>query len=249
MNNPVILLDEVDKLTTGADSNPGAVLLEILDPEQNGAFRDHYLGTAFDLSEALFFCTSNDASLIHGPLLDRMEVIELSGYTLEEKASIAETHLLPKQRRLHGLEDESEAPASCDADLRPAAGVVLRDALGLGREEAVPPRWDPAGRRPLLTLTGGAVTRLIERWTAESGVRALERRLAEVCRWASVRLQGVDLRGTEAAAGTEACGPDAAGCLRVDACHLPFILGAERYAQDLYTCVCIHIYIYICKCI
>merc|ERR1719265_589416 len=106
VNNPVILLDEVDKLSQNQMFNPQATLLEILDPEQNYAFKDHYLNTAFDLSKVLFIATANDTSLIDRPLLDRMEVIDLSGYTVEEKVSIATSHLVPKQRRLHALEPE-----------------------------------------------------------------------------------------------------------------------------------------------
>lgn len=87
-NNPVILLDEVDKMTNNSMFNPMATLLEVLDPEQNSQFKDHYLNTPFDLSRALFICTANDASLIDRPLLDRMEVVDLSGYTLEEHTGV-----------------------------------------------------------------------------------------------------------------------------------------------------------------
>ncbi|OLQ13730.1 Lon protease [Symbiodinium microadriaticum] len=100
VNNPVILLDEIDKLTRNAMFNPSGAMLELLDPEQNHTFKDHYINTPFDLSKVLFLCTCNDLNTIDRPLLDRMEVIELAGYTVEEKVHITTTHLLPKQRRI-----------------------------------------------------------------------------------------------------------------------------------------------------
>merc|ERR1719510_2762755 len=103
VNNPVILLDEVDKLTRSAMFNPSGAMLELLDPEQNNSYKDHYINTPFDLSKVLFLCTCNDLQTIDRPLMDRMEVIDLSGYTVEEKVHIATTHLLPKQLEMHAL--------------------------------------------------------------------------------------------------------------------------------------------------
>mmetsp|Transcript_18373 Transcript_18373/g.53055 ORF Transcript_18373/g.53055 Transcript_18373/m.53055 type:complete len:965 (-) Transcript_18373:532-3426(-) len=212
-NNPVVLLDEVDKMTNNSTFNPMATLLEVLDPEQNSHFKDHYVNTPFDLSRALFICTANDASLIDRPLLDRMEVVDLSGYTLEEKVGITESHLLPKQRRLHALEPDPSASKSSG---------------------------EPT--EPKLVLTEAAMRALVTKWTSESGVRNLERLLAQICRWATLRLQGVGMekfslggggQHAEAEAVVKACGPDARGVITVDAHHLEHVLGPQLYEPDL----------------
>ena len=124
--NPVFCLDEVDKLGVSFQGDPAAALLEVLDPAQNHAFVDHYLGVPFDLSEVLFICTGNFREGIPGPLLDRMEVIDFAGYTEHEKLEIAKRYLLPRQRSENGLsEDQLEVT---DAAIRAVIASHTREA-------------------------------------------------------------------------------------------------------------------------
>ncbi|HZJ91192.1 MAG TPA: endopeptidase La, partial [Oscillospiraceae bacterium] len=139
-DNPLFLLDEVDKLGDDFRGDPSSALLEVLDPEQNNSFRDHYVEIPYDLSNVLFITTANTTETIPGPLLDRMEVIELSGYTEAEKIEIAVRHLIPRARKRHGL---------------------------TGKELQV--------RRPAIAL-------IIQGYTAEAGVRQLEREISHLCR-------------------------------------------------------------------
>ncbi|MEY4778029.1 MAG: endopeptidase La [Bacteroidota bacterium] len=104
-SNPVMILDEIDKVGKDHRGDPSSALLEVLDPEQNNSFYDNYLELEYDLSKVLFIATANDIQSIQPALRDRLEIIDLSGYAVEEKEKIAQTHLLPKQKELHGLKD------------------------------------------------------------------------------------------------------------------------------------------------
>ncbi|CAK9112556.1 unnamed protein product [Durusdinium trenchii] len=236
VNNPVILLDEIDKLTRNAMFNPSGAMLELLDPEQNHTFKDHYINTPFDLSKVLFLCTCNQLDTIDRPLLDRMEVIELSGYTMEEKVHIATTHLLPKQKRIHGLEkgaDDDHPPDAAASGSRPVEAEPAPEPE---------PRTVPTGTAPLpeLVMTQEAIRELITKWTVESGVRNLERRLAQawcwdrqgtekflVCRWAALRLALLNPSHVSPRLAT------VAPRLVVAVEHLPSILGAQVFEPDV----------------
>ncbi len=174
--NPVILLDELDKMGKSARGDPGAALLEVLDPEQNRAFLDRYLGIPFDLSETLFIATANLLDSVPEPLRDRLEVLQLAGYTEEEKVEIARRFMRPKLLAEHGLDSKA------------------------------------------LHFSRGALLAIIRGYTAEAGVRQLERRLASICR-KSARRWALEKRGEKLA-------------LRIRARDVEGYLGPIRYQQE-----------------
>jgi len=151
VSNPLILLDEIDKLTRDSHGDPSSALLEVLDSEQNKNFRDHFVEIPFDLSNCIFIATANTLDTVPAPLIDRMEVIRLSAYTRNEKLSIAKHHLVPKQLKRHGIAKKN------------------------------------------LSISDSALFSLIDSYTAEAGVRQLEREIANLCRKSAKRiLEGED---------------------------------------------------------
>lgn len=145
-NNPVILLDEVDKMGGDFKGDPSSALLEVLDPEQNCNFRDHYLNIPFDLSNVMFIATSNVLDQIPAPLRDRMEIINLSGYTQEEKVAISKKYIIPKQMDENGINDEH------------------------------------------IAFTDDGVASVIRHYTAEAGLRNLERKIGAICRKVAMKI-------------------------------------------------------------
>ena len=141
--NPLMVLDEIDKMTSDSRGDPASAMLEVLDSEQNKAFRDHFVEMSIDLSRCMFIATANTLEGIPAPLIDRMEIIELSSYTKNEKLNIAKNHLLGKQLKLHGL------------------------------------------NKRMLKLSDDAIIKIIDSYTAEAGVRNLERVIASLCRKAA----------------------------------------------------------------
>ena len=127
-HNPVFMIDEIDKMGADYRGDPASAMLEVLDPEQNATFRDHYLDVPFDLSRVMFICTANDMDRVPGPLRDRMEVIALAGYTEEEKLQIAKRYLVPRQIERNGLKRSQVAFTDAGAARRSSARTRARPA-------------------------------------------------------------------------------------------------------------------------
>lgn len=172
-SNPVLVLDEVDKLTRDYGGDPASALLEVLDPEQNSTFTDHYMNVPYDLSDVLFVCTANTVDTIPEPLLNRMEVISFPGYTALEKMQIAKKYLLPRVMEETGIRPRN------------------------------------------LKVTDEALRRVIEEYTAESGVRGLKKQIGVLCRAAAVKL----VRGEQKS-------------IKIGAKRLPEYLGTQRRHHD-----------------
>jgi len=172
--NPVFMLDEIDKLGSDFRGDPSSALLEALDPEQNSEFSDHYLNLAFDLSKVMFILTANMTDTIPSALLDRMEIIELSGYTPEEKLKIAEKFLIPRQKKDCGI------------------------------------------KKNQLTISSNALMKIIREYTAEAGVRNLEREISAITR-KSARL--IIEKKKER--------------IRINSTNLAKFLGAEKYQPEM----------------
>ncbi|HXH98998.1 MAG TPA: endopeptidase La [Sphingobacteriaceae bacterium] len=145
-SNPVFVLDEIDKVGNDFRGDPSSALLEVLDPEQNIAFYDHYVEVDYDLSNVMFIATANSLSNIQPALLDRMEIIEVNGYTIEEKIEITKQHLLPKQKEQHGIKSKD------------------------------------------ISLKAAIVEKVIEDYTRESGVRALEKKIGSLVRGVATKI-------------------------------------------------------------
>ena len=154
-NNCVMMLDEIDKLGRGIQGDPSSALLEVLDPEQNSTFRDNYLAVPFDLSKVMFIATANMLDTIPGPLRDRMEMIELPGYTEAEKAEIAKRYLIKRQLEANGL--KSEQAEITDAAIRAIIGDYTREAGVRNLERAI----GSVFRRAAMQIAEGATARVV----------------------------------------------------------------------------------------
>ena len=140
-SNPVIVLDEIDKIASGIHGDPSSALLEVLDPEQNNSFYDNFLEMGYDLSKVMFIATANSLSTVQRPLLDRMEIIEIAGYTLEEKVEIAKRHLVKKQQEENGLTAKSFKLGNAELKHIVDAHTSESGVRGLEKEIAAVARW------------------------------------------------------------------------------------------------------------
>jgi ATP-dependent Lon protease len=182
--NPVFMLDEIDKVGADFRGDPSSALLEVLDPEQNFAFSDHYLEVPYDLSKVIFITTANVEDTIIPPLRDRMEIIRLPGYTEDEKLHIAKGYLVPRQLRQHGLMPDTKAEeAKADGKDGKADGKDAK-AEPATAEAKVPEAniAEAVSAETRLVITDEVLRELVRRYTREAGVRNLEREIGTICR-------------------------------------------------------------------
>ena len=201
--NPLILIDEIDKLGQDFRGDPASALLEVLDPNQNGSFRDHFLDVPLDMSKVLFMCTANDLGRIPGPLLDRMEVVTLSGYDVPEKIAIADQYLVPKSMTESGLMtkvgkdegqkqeqegEESTVESSSRGD--DEAKAATEEELNYEIAEGVPES---------LAIEDSALENLVRWYCREAGVRNLEKHINKITRKLALQIvaekEGTELNG------------------------------------------------------
>ncbi len=178
--NPVFMLDEIDKVGADFRGDPSSALLEVLDPEQNFSFSDHYLEVPYDLSKVIFITTANVEDTIIPPLRDRMEIIRLPGYTEDEKLHIAKGYLVPRQLRQHGLMAEEKTAEEKTAEEKPTE-VEGAD----GKTALVKPEKPLEPEKPFetrLAISDDVLRELVRRYTREAGVRNLEREIGTICR-------------------------------------------------------------------
>ena len=190
--NPLVLIDEIDKLGRDFRGDPASALLEVLDPSQNSTFRDHFIDAPVDISKVLFMCTANDLSTIPGPLLDRMEVIRLSGYDVPEKLEIAEKYLVPKSMVNSGLmvkeftEDEkSEKEEKSDDNQKAEADDFVeslnKDEPKKNIPEYIEPVYRLADKIPdSLSIERSALESLVRWYCREAGVRNLAKKIDKI---------------------------------------------------------------------
>ena len=185
-NDPVFMLDEIDKLGRDFRGDPASALLETLDPAQNGTFRDNYLDQPFDLSKVLFICTANQLDPIPVPLLDRMEIIELTGYTEEEKISIAEKYLAPRQIKENGIDgsvDVSTGAVVSDdrGDMASGDAAVAHSTVEASKDVPESQLPKPVAE-PKIIFPRESLGIIARHYTREAGVRRLEQLIGTVCR-------------------------------------------------------------------
>src|SRR5665648_976701 len=204
-NNPVFMIDEIDKMGADWRGDPSSAMLEVLDPEQHDTFRDHYLDLPFDLSRVFFITTANMLDTVPGPLRDRMEIIQMAGYTEDDKLHIARRYLIPRQLERHGLvpereaepegedtqsekaaESEREAPqepeeATSQTEGNVGGGTEAKEAhVGVGEPSPEAPAAE--GELPELNFSDEALRLMIQGYTSEAGVRNLERQIGTIAR-------------------------------------------------------------------